>query len=212
MIRLGVGLPAYKGLVCSAHPKMWMQFGSAINKNSPLVRLEAFFDVDICGIDHARNAILDTCRAGELDWALMVDSDTWVDHGRSLLTMILDADAADATMVGCPVVMKDERQANVFRYNEEGRLRPSSSIGGLFEVDGIGGAIIAVNLKKSGKAHFKFTDRTGEDLEFCHQVRQGGGKILCDSRIKTLHVSKPDILVHEPLCGIMREQRKEVNR
>jgi len=200
VIKIGVGVPAYKGVIAAGQSKMWTHFGASVVKNSGRVQLHAMFDVDQCGIDHARNMIVEASIAGELQWVLMVDSDTWCEPGGALVQMIIDAHEKGAAIVGAPVVMKDGVTANVFRYNEEKILRPIvvEQSREMFEVDGVGGAIIAVNLKKVGDTRFRFTERTGEDLEFCHQLRQRGERVFCDPRIRTLHVDKPGILAYEP--------------
>ena len=202
MLKIAVGLPAYKGVICAGHAKMWRAFGAAVSKNAPNVSLDAFFDVDVCGIDHARNLILDTCKAGGSDWVIMVDSDTWVDRGSMLLSMVLEANERGATLVGAPVIMKDERTPNVFMYANmpDGlRLRPYHvpQMSEMFDVDGMGGAVIAIDLRKIGDMKFRFSDGTGEDLDFCHRLKKSGHKIVCDPRVKTFHVNKPNILTFE---------------
>lgn len=182
-------------------------------------------DIDMNGIDNARNALLYTARQAKavdagrgIDWLLMIDSDTWVQTGSELIRMIIDAEDKQAAIVGAPVMMRGiQSPVNVFRYVEQrriegeskvvrvepipvGKLASDSRSGELYEVDGIGAAVMAVCLNRIKDATFRFVNRDGvsisEDLEFCRQVKTVGGSIYADLRVSTHHVNKPDILTY----------------
>jgi hypothetical protein len=198
---------------------MWMGFGMALNRASQenIASISAFADLDLNGIDTARNVLLQIATHGKCDWMLMVDSDNWAETGASLLTMILDGERLGASIIGAIVKVRGLLPTlNVYSFREERRIEGEEKVvrvqsipehdipaaSGPFEVDSIGAAIIAVNMRKIGKAQFSFSNRDGinvsEDLEFCRQVKERGGSIYADPRVKTLHVNKPDILTYEP--------------
>jgi hypothetical protein len=70
-------------------------------------------------------------------------------------------------------------------------LAPSELPRKLTSCDALATAIFAVNIKKAGHLNFKFTDELSEDLYFCHKVKEEGGKILVDGRVRTAHLSRP---------------------
>ncbi len=63
-----------------------------------------------------------------------------------------------------------------------------------YDVDAIGAACMAINLQLLGDAVFQFTDTLSEDLEFCRQIKEQGGKILVDTSVKTAHLGNAPIL------------------
>jgi GT2 family glycosyltransferase len=145
----------------------------------------------------------------DLDWLLMIDSDTW-GKGADLLRMILAANEQGATIVAAPVSRRQLTSSpqflNVYRqvnrqvknYFESYDRLDLEALPALFGVHAAGAALMAVNLRKIGEATFKFTDTLSEDLEFCRQIREAGGKILVDKRVETGHLSKPDFMRYEP--------------
>ena len=167
-------------------------------------------DLDMNGIDNARNALLKVAKHGGLDWLLMVDSDTWCEPGSSLVTMILEADQAGASAVGAPVQIRGwQSPLNVYRFRKdtEETVRvetiPPKEFGERpFECDAIGGAVLAINLNTIGDSQFLFREHQGikvsEDIEFCRQLREKKLIIHCDPRVATMHVNKPDVLVYNP--------------
>lgn len=219
-IKLGIGIPAYGGNIVSHQARMWSQLGAALVANEDQIQIHGFAEIDMNGIDNARNALRGAMRFRGLDWLLMIDADTWCDPGSHLIRMIVEAHAYEAcAVIGVPVVTRGVMNPiNVYRYETieqaDGHRRvkaapiPRESIprGELFEVDAIGGAIMAINLKTVGDIEFQFTRReedgrvirSSEDHEFCRQVRERGLKVLADGRIRSCHVNKPDILVWDP--------------
>lgn len=65
----------------------------------------------------------------------------------------------------------------------------------LFEIDACATAVFAFNVRFAThiKASFSF-DRVrafSEDLNFCRLLRESGGKIMCDPRVRAGHLSRP---------------------
>lgn len=218
-IKLGIGLPAYRGIIAAGHAKMWAQVGAYLASNERDIQIHGFADLDMNGIDNARNTLVAVMK-GRVDWLLMVDSDTWAVAGGDIVRMIVDASKApDVAIVGAPVVTRGLlTPINVYRYEtieqadgtrrvkacpiERKEIPPDRMI----EVDAIGGAIMAVNLHLTEGIEFKFTERqehgqtirSSEDHEFCRQVRERGYRIVADGRIKTIHENKAGYLVYDP--------------
>lgn len=77
---------------------------------------------------------------------------------------------------------------------------------GLIEILSAATAIFAINIHEAKKAMavFRFSEGTeqrpglSEDHEFCRQIREAGGKIYADTRVKTGHISKPFPIYHQP--------------
>lgn len=218
-IKLGIGLPAYRGIIASSQAKMWAQIGAYLVQSVNDIQIHGFADLDMNGIDNARNTLVAVMRH-QCDWLLMVDSDTWAMAGGDLIRMIVDASKApDVAIVGAPVVTRGiANPVNVYRYEaieqEDGFRRVKASpiprgeipTDRMIEVDAIGGAIMAINLHLTEGIEFRFTERqeggrtirSSEDHEFCRQVRERKLRILADGRIKTVHENKPGYLVYDP--------------
>ena len=130
MLRLAVGIPAYRGQICAAQSIMWAQFGGACARVPDNVQVVMFVHVDTCGIDRARNALVQQAIVARADWLLMVDSDTFAVAGKDLLRMILERPAG-AAVVGAPVVRRGEatNRTNLWRWTN-GRHEPTSILDG----------------------------------------------------------------------------------
>src|SRR5271156_4254643 len=102
-LKLAIGIPAYKSQVHVGHTKMWLGLGYDLFRRADLIHLKGFIHMDVCGVDRARNFILAHAMTLDADWVLMVDSDTWVEHGSSLIRMIYQGNQMGATIVGAPV-------------------------------------------------------------------------------------------------------------
>lgn len=207
MIKLGIGTPAYGGNITSRQSQMWFDIGKQAVAWGDRISVEKILNIDTCGIDRARNILVAKAMQFNLDWLLMIDADTWGD-GSGLLRMILAANEQNAAVVAAPVFLRgapgDAFRLNVYRYlGQLDRYESYSSLefdaaASTFKVDAVGAALMAINLRKIGFATFKFTDRLSEDLEFCRQVRENGGKILVDKRVETGHLVKPDFIRYSP--------------
>lgn len=205
MIKLAVGIPAYRGAITSRQVSMWITFGKRLATVHPdELQLMTVFDVDTCGVDRARNYCLAQAMASGADCLLMIDSDTWVDTlgvdaaGMQLVRMITAGRARGAAIIGAPVMRRlgvlDTTPA-VYMQLPDGKYRavqPSEMPShGVAEVDAIGAACVAIDLRKIGDAVYRFTDEHSEDLEFCRQVKKAGGVILVDTRVQTSHWNNP---------------------
>jgi GT2 family glycosyltransferase len=189
-IRLAFGIPAYGSKIAADHAKMWISMGAALLADHRF-EFGAFITMDICGVDKARNFLIAYAMKESCDWLLMIDADTWVSKGSLLLQMIRDADVLGATIVGAPVYRRVETKEQLNAYVwKDGKLVAPYFIGKdmITEVDGIGAAVMAMNLHKIGDASFKFTDELSEDLDFCKQIQMRGGHVYCDLRVDTHHV------------------------
>jgi hypothetical protein len=208
MLKLAVGLPAYRGQIASAHAVMWAQLGAACARQPDDVRIVMFGHVDTCGIDRARNALVQQAIAAKADWLLMVDSDTFAVAGKDLLRMILERPAA-AAIVGAPVIRRGEKSPNMWRWMGEhheacgdalhGR-DGTETIGPYIDVDAVGAAILAIDLavvQRTGTM-FRWADGMSEDLFYCRQLRLAGERIYVDPRVATVHLGQPEILTYTP--------------
>jgi hypothetical protein len=184
---------------------MWIMFGKRLATAHPEeLQLMTIFDVDTCGVDRARNFCLAQAMASGADCLLMVDSDTWVETlgvdaiGVQLVRMIMAGRARGAAIIGAPVMRRlgvlDTTPA-VYMQLPDGKYRPVPAAElpshGVAEVDAIGAACVAIDLRKIGDSVFKFTDELSEDLEFCRQVKKIGSTILVDTRVQTGHWNTP---------------------
>lgn len=218
MIKLAIGLPAYGGKVVAEHARMFLELGHTLACSEARFEFTHHQYIDVCGIERARNALLAVAMMKGANWLFMCDADTWVEGtdednaGFQILRMISEAERLDATLVGAPVVRRvaqsGKRELNVYRSAADARLvslDPAREVPdgevrqGLFEVDAIGAACIAINLTKlTEEMSFKFTDVLSEDLEFCRQIKAAGGKVFVDGRVRTAHLSRPFPIQYEP--------------
>lgn len=205
-LKIAVGIPAYGDTLTAHHARMWLEFGNVLGASHEKFRLGLFETIDVNPIDKARNMLLAHAITTQCDWLLMVDADTWVegygdeDAGFQLLRMIADAHRNDATIVCAAVVPRggapegpsmvwvkdDNRMVSVYELGNERHL---------VEIHSCATACIAIDVRKAAEynAHFKFSELS-EDLDFCKQVREAGGKIFCDPRVRTGHKSRPAAL------------------
>jgi hypothetical protein len=192
---------------------MWLTFGHTLANSSERFALRFRGLIDVCGVDIARNRLCEDALAKECDWLLMVDSDTWVEDGTSLLQMISTADRqkADVVVAPGPVRGRDQTDQHLMVYNHElsddgfARLPvpPDQLDGKVIRVDAAATAVMAIRLVFVARLprpwfRFEYIEEThrllGEDLRFCNQVRLHGGLILADGRVKTRHLGRPQTL------------------
>lgn len=206
IIKLAIGLPAYGGRVSAEHTRMFLELGHTLATSEARFSLASWNMVDVCGIDIARNMLLGEAHRASADWLLMIDSDTWVigvgddSAGFQLLRMISEADRIGAAIVGPAVhrrATKESREVMAYRNALDGgvmalRTGDIGDINGeLMEIDALATSCFALNLKRCGQAQFKFTETLSEDLDFCRQIKELGGKIMLDGRMTTAHLSRP---------------------
>lgn len=206
MLKLAIGCPAYHSQISSGHLKMWLQVGAALARGKDKGEIDPVMiaDVDVTGIDKARNILLKAARDAGADWLLMIDADTWVSSGVDLIRMIQEA-PVDAAIIGAPVRIREGNAGshsgvNVFRHHGHGKYSVLTDLSVLdlsepvFPVDAIGAAVMAINLLRIGDSTFRFENGVSEDLRFCEQVTALGGSIYADARVTTFHVARPKVL------------------
>lgn len=211
VLKLAVGIPAYNGLVNSAHARMWTEFGNVVGASNERFRLTMFGIADVNPVDRARNQLVAKAMLHSSDWLFMIDADTWVEHfndedaGFQILRMISDAHRADAAIVSAAVVLRstvavDLKLAIYDQPGEDGKHTPlpckwlleqRRALGPAWAV---GAACCALNLHKvaEAKAEYRFTDKLSEDLDYCRQIREKHGmqSIMVDPRVIAGHQSR----------------------
>lgn len=215
-LRLSVGIPAYGGMISANHARMWTEFGNTIGGSSERFALVDFGFWDVNPVDKARNLMLDRAVKLGADWLLMIDADTWIEPGKLdresgtdagflLLRMISDAERAGATVVVAPVMPRTSRPGED-TFPMIWVERPSGEMGcpkeeiyqrALIEIDEAATAVFAISIPrlvasypKEGAIEFEFKPDVSEDRYFCRRVRQNGGKIFADTRVRTGHMSR----------------------
>lgn len=211
-LKIAFGLPAYGGVISAEHARMWMEIGSTISGSPERFQLVLFDFQDVNPISEARNTLVSNARAAGADWLFMLDADTWVesaspdeDAGSLILRMISQADREGASIVCAPVVRRrigslgpNERAGlMVWRGGVELSASLEEYLGdGLIEITACATACFAINIPrvqpivaKHGEL-FQFKDGLSEDLYACGLVRETGGKLLCDLRVRTAHKSR----------------------
>lgn len=208
-IKLAVGLPAYRGIIASGQAKMFMEIGAALAKSKEAIQLIMIADIDVCGVDRARNMLVAHAMKQGADWLLMVDSDTWVDAGQDLIRMVIEA-PQDAALVGAAVRVRGTGALNVFRVDDKTDEMVAITADEMTtiklgtskryeEVDAIGGAVIAINLHRIHNVDFRWRYKengrsVSEDINFCQNLRAFDEKVYLDTRVHTKHVDKAGVL------------------
>ena len=123
-MRIAIGLPAYGGKVVSHQGMTWIRLGSQLGLH-PKCQVISFMTVDICGVDRARNYLLQQAREAKADWLLSIDSDVWIDRG-DLFQMIEDGEKMEAAVIGPPVMMRGAVQKPMV-YRFVNKIRPCVS-------------------------------------------------------------------------------------
>lgn len=207
-IKIALGLPAYRGRIASQHAATWFSLGKYLgamsNSSEPLFE-SSIITVDCNGVDRARNNLLAHAMSTGHEWLLMLDDDTWIegdDPGGALFSMMWDGlHTQKAAVVGAAVRRRGAEGLNVYRKTDGryssinlGKIGVALASARHIDVDAIGAACMAINLQLLGDAVFQFTDTHSEDLEFCRQIKEAGGKILVDTNVKTAHLGNAPVL------------------
>jgi hypothetical protein len=192
---------------------MWLTFGHTLANSSERFALRFRGLIDVCGVDVARNTLCEDAIAQGCDWLLMVDSDTWVEDGTSLLQMISTADRKNADVVVAPVPYRgrDPTDKHLMVYTHEltddGFARhpipPAELDDQVVPVHAAATAVMGIRLATVARLprpwfRFEYIGEThrllGEDFYFCNQIRLHGGTILADGRVKARHLGRPQTL------------------
>jgi hypothetical protein len=212
VLNIGLAIPAYGAKVSMWHAEFWMSMGFGLATSEHRFRLRSFGYADTCGVDVARNRLVDEAIEKGCDWLFMLDADTWHEGNGAaydILQMISDAARTpDCAFVGAPVPCRGPDKIVYSIYDRIPNIMdPSLYLGKqtLTEVDGLGAAICAINInflreKNMPPPWFKFDwiDGTmkyiGEDLYFCRKVQQYGGRVFVDGRFVGKHMQRPKVI------------------
>lgn len=204
-IKLAIAVMAYGGSIASQHAQMWLNFGQIVGKEYSFIPIH-MHAVDINPVDRARNYAVGTAMQAGADWLLMVDSDTFtVDRAgaKALANMLSEGlISRGAAIVVAPVAARDDAEHTMVYDLRDGKLEPAEALDwsiALHPIASAAAAIMAINLHKIGDAIFKFVPPDGnqpslsEDHAFCEQIRNAGGAILVDTRVRTGHLKRPQV-------------------
>lgn len=208
-IKLGFGLPAYGGKIAMQAAEMWLSLGNTLAASEARFEMRMLSLVDTCGIDVARNRLVEEALEKGCNWLLMIDADTWHPDGFDILRMVSEADRAGAAVVVAPVPRRAPNDTHLMVYQEiEGQRVPFKleQLGGqLTPIHSAATALMAINLdfliaQQIEAPWFKFVWQDGttkflsEDLFFSGRIRAAGGLILADGRYVAKHLQRPEIL------------------
>lgn len=211
VLKLALGLPAYGAKIAMWQQDMWLQLGYALGAAAHRFQLVATPKVDVCGIDVARNRLVEEAIMADCDWLFLVDADTWHDEdgaGYDILQMISDAERLGATIIAPPVPRRDPANTQYMVYDQFPKaMDPRDYWGKVVTVDVVATAMCAINVQRAKTLpqpwfKFDYVDGTlkflGEDAYFCRKVQQAGGKVLVDGRFSAKHLQRPEILTGTP--------------
>jgi hypothetical protein len=207
IIKLAIGLPSYGSRIQAQAAEMWMTLGSCLADSRERFELVKFSIVDVCGVDVARNRLVEEAITAKADWLFMVDSDTWHHDGFDILSMISKADREGAAVVVAPVPKRDPNDPHLMIYRQLGTERDSvhrkildNHPFELVPIDSAATAFMAMRVsfvEKLPKPWFRFqyiegTNRfVSEDLGFCAAVKENGGKIFAYREFTCKHLHRP---------------------
>lgn len=199
MIRVAIGIPAYTSRVSAGHLLQAAQLSWAWCRNG--LPSPYFITVDSAGVDKARNILVAKALQAKADWLLMCDADTYHPIAPAIWEMLATGEKRGAAVIGAPVKMRKRDGYNVSRGDDFALVPPDEFRNAVIEVDRIGTAFTAINLKWIAEhwgdaPWFQFiykpagatVDVLGEDYAFCGGVKQRGGLILADGRFEPVHV------------------------
>ena len=208
-IKLAVGVPAYGMSITAWQAEMWTKLGFALAHAEARFQLRSFIVVDVCGIDVARNRMVQEAIDADCDWLLMIDADTWHDDGFDLLQMVSTAAHEGATVVAGPVPRRDPDDPHLMVYNAAGQVAKLSATVPLVPIASAATAIMAIDLTfvrhKMTPPWFVFEWTEGstkptksEDLVFCERVLNAGGSIRADTRFRANHLGRTPVHIGDP--------------
>lgn len=161
----------------------------------------------------AREKFLRLAVTEGMDYVIMYDSDMVLppDFSRQMVTVmeehpeidVLGALAFMRTPPHYPVIYNliegyDQKRHSEYFINQNVKRYPKDT---LVECDAVGFGGVIINMefvrKKLIDPYFMSTTPTGEDLWFCFKVKEAGGRVFMDTRIKLGHIKNPEIIDEE---------------
>lgn len=145
------------------------------------------FFVDMIGVDRARNVAVSTALRVQCDLLLMQDADTYAlpEHNYSAIAALMRHGAA---VVGCAVASRNRDRMNCEP------ARPGETYEGI-----VGTGLMLLDLRELAavpRPWFRYqvaedgeSVAMGEDLYFCHRVREAGHRVVVDYSVPTGHVA-----------------------
>lgn len=165
----------------------------------------------------SRNSLVKKALAMDADYILWIDSDMVFepDLQKRLLADIKET-GADMVTALCfrrrppftPCLFKKAGVKDGVGYHEEYPDYPKDS---LFEIEGCGfGAVmmktdLLLDIAAQSGNWFEPFGQFGEDIAFCVRMRQAGGRIFADSRVKVGHVGH--MIVTESMYDAIKAER-----
>lgn len=218
-IKLGLGLPHYGGTMVTRSVDMWMSLGAALMESAQRFELAFRLRLDVCGIEHARNQIVAAALEANVDWLLMIDTDTWYDDAFDILQAISDADRTGHAVLAVATPQRAlNEEPHLMIYTRGGperkgdaTLEPIShrtlehrlKVFGekLWPVDAAATSMMAIDLnfvkKHLAPPWFRFDWRygtleyTSEDKSFCNRITEAGGTIVTPTNFVASHRVRP---------------------
>jgi len=189
-MKIAIAIPAYGGVIRCETMTSIVQDCAWVNANGHEL---LFYWMDLHGVARARNMAVQRARESEADLLLMLDADTACDPTASGLELLV------ATMreKGCEAVAAVVPTRPPRMAPNVDPVKPFQA----YEATKAGAAYLLLDIHKleklePGHAWFNFTMaddgitiKESEDLYFCSQVRNRGGKVYADFRIPTTHMA-----------------------
>ena len=207
-IILGIGLPHYGLRSVTWQAEQWITFGFALANAHERFNLRLIDVVDVCGVEVARNQLMHDALKQNVNWLLMVDTDTWHADGFDIVQMISSADRQGYAVVAVPTPRRgaDDTHLMVYRGEERRPLTPEDLAveADFVEIDSAATSMMAINVdfvkEHMAPPWFRFEWKYGsldfgpEDLSFCRRIREAKGKIGATTKFVARHLQRPTVL------------------
>lgn len=174
----------------------------------------------------AREKFIRESLKSEMDYVIMYDSDMVLppDFSHDMLMImeshpeidVLGALAFMRTPPHWPVLYNvidgfDGVRRQDYYFNQQVKKYPKNT---LVECDAVGFGGVCINMKfvreKLIEPYFMSTTPTGEDIWFCHKVKEAGGRVFMDTRIKLGHIKNPEIIDEETFEQYVKENKLDL--
>lgn len=195
-MKIHLGMPTYMGV----HPEtvrniVQFDLESQDRKNDLTLHFPQTFS-----LSYSRNIIMKAAVEDDAEWVIMWDSDIQVKEKEFFEILLKTAYDKDAVIVGVPCRLRygdkvvlncGYRQADKYE-NLTAETCPKEPA----EIDAIGTGLMLINLNWVKKNWPKgpwfdviYTEAGmfPEDWTFCERVKERGGKVVVEPRIKTVH-------------------------